>query len=169
MLAVPLSTYRWVNTNDDGRYSYGHYEYITKLMLVDVNESDGSLSVYGEVNHSSLFDTDGEYHWWDDRNIRRSIFMGDFVYAISSAGITATNLTSMMESDRLLLPRASFLIEDGRVESTGSTSDGEDREDGADGGSEGSDEWEAEGEDTDERERSEDGEPTEDDSRPSEA
>ena len=168
-LAVPLSTYRWVNTNDDGRYSYGHYEYITKLMLVDVNESDGSLSVYGEVNHSSLFDTDGEYHWWDDRNIRRSIFMGDFVYAISSAGITATNLTSMMESDRLLLPRASFLIEDGRVESTGSTSDGEDREDGADGGSEGSDEWEAEGEDTDERERSEDGEPTEDDSRPSEA
>ena len=42
MLAVPLSTYRWVNTNDDGRYGYGHYEYITKLMLVDVNESDSS-------------------------------------------------------------------------------------------------------------------------------
>ena len=33
-------------------------------------------------------------------------------------------------------------------------------------GEQGSDEWEAEGEDTDERERSEDGEPTEDDSRP---
>ena len=59
LLAVPLSTYRWVNTNEGGRYSYGHYEYITKLMLVEVNESDGELNTYGEVNHSSLFDTDG--------------------------------------------------------------------------------------------------------------
>ena len=40
MLAVPLSTWRWVRFDD--RYSHGYYEYITKLMLVEVNESDGS-------------------------------------------------------------------------------------------------------------------------------
>ena len=87
MLAVPLSTWRWVRLDD--RYSHGHYEYVSKLMLVEVNESDGELKTYGEVNHSSLFDTDGESYWWGDHSIRRSIFMGDFVYAISSAGVTA--------------------------------------------------------------------------------
>ena len=112
MLAVPLSTYRWVNTEyDDGRYGYGHYEYITKLMLVHVNESDGSLSVYGEVNHSSLYNTEGPSPWWDDRNIRRSIFMGDFVYALSSAGVTATNLTTLEESGRLSIPHSSMYNE----------------------------------------------------------
>ena len=131
LLAVPLSTYRWVNTNDDGRYGYGHYEYITKLMLVEVNESDGELKAYGEVNHSSLFDTDGESYWWDDRNIRRSIFMGDFVYAISSAGVTATNLSTMEESDSLTIPRSSpydSYYEDVAVAETDNTGDGEERE-----------------------------------------
>lgn len=131
LLAVPLSTYRWVNTNEDGRYGYGHYEYITKLMLVEVNESDGELKAYGEVNHSSLFDTDGESHWWDDRNIRRSIFMGDFVYAISSAGVTATNLSTMEESDSLTIPRSSpydYYYEDVAVAESDGSDDGEERE-----------------------------------------
>ena len=147
LLAVPLSTYRWVNTNEGGRYSYGHYEYITKLMLVEVNESDGELNTYGEVNHSSLFDTDGESYWWDDRNIRRSIFMGDFVYAISSAGVTATNLTTMEESDSLRISRSSPYDDRGDVAVVESDdSGGEDREhdassesdgeDGVDGGEE---------------------------------
>ncbi|MDP6200256.1 MAG: beta-propeller domain-containing protein, partial [Candidatus Poseidonia sp.] len=125
LLAVPLSTYRWVNTND--RYGYGHYEYITKLVLVEVNETDGELNTYGEVNHSSLFDTDGESRWWDDRNIRRSIFMGDFVYAISSAGITATNLSTMEESDSLTIPRSSP-YDDVPLAETSDADDGEERE-----------------------------------------
>ena len=130
MLAVPLSTWRWVNTNDDGRYSHGHYEYVSKLMLVEVNESDGELKTYGEVNHSSLFDTDGESYWWGDHNIRRSIFMGDFVYAISSAGVTATNLSTMEESDSLTIPRSSpyDYYEDVAVAETDETGDGEERE-----------------------------------------
>ena len=32
--------------------------------------------------------------------------MGDFVYAISSAGITATNLTTLEESDRVNFPQS---------------------------------------------------------------
>ena len=131
LLAVPVSTYRWVNTNEDGRYGYGQYEYISKLMLVEVNETDGELKIYGEVNHSSLFDTDGESRWWDDRNIRRSIFMGDFVYAISSAGITATNLSTMEESDSLTIPHSSpydYYYEDVAVAETDDTDDEEERE-----------------------------------------
>ena len=101
MLAVPLSTYRFVESTP---YSWD-YEYISKLMLVEVNETNGSLSIYGEVDHSSLFQSQGERSWWDNRDIRRSIFMGDFVYAISSAGITATNLTTLEESDRVTFPQ----------------------------------------------------------------
>ena len=147
MLAVPLSTWRWVRLDD--RYSHGHYEYVTKLMLVEVNESDGELKTYGEVNHSSLFDTDGEYYPLRDHDIRRSIFMGDFVYAISSAGVTATNLSTMEESDSLRIPRSSPYDDRGDVavvesddsggedrghdESSESDGDGRTRSDGEDG------------------------------------
>lgn len=107
MLAIPLSTYRSVDWYENGRY-YWSYQYISKLVLVEVNETAGTLEVYGEVNHSSLYDsTDGENRWWDDRNIRRSIFMGDFVYAISAAGITATNLTTLTETASLSIPYSS--------------------------------------------------------------
>jgi hypothetical protein len=88
MLAVPLSTYRYTETYENGRYSWS-YEYVSKLMLVDIDEANGSMSVHGEVNHSSLFSNeDTQRVWWGDQNIRRSIFMGDFVYAFSSAGVT---------------------------------------------------------------------------------
>ena len=107
LLAVPLSTYRSVDWYENGRYYY-KYEYISKLVLVEVNETEGTLSVYGEVNHSSLYDgNEDQNRWWDDRNIRRSIFMGDFVYAISSAGVTATNLTTLTETASLAIPYSS--------------------------------------------------------------
>ena len=107
LLAVPLSTYRSVDWYENGRYHY-RYEYISKLVLVEVNETEGTLDVYGEVNHSSLYDGDeDQQRWWDDRNIRRSIFMGDFIYAISSAGVTVTNLTTMEETASLTIPYSS--------------------------------------------------------------
>ena len=107
MLAVPLSTYRYTETYENGWYSWS-YQHISKLMLVEVNETDGNLSLYGEVNHSSFYDReeDNRYWGWGEQNIRRSIFMGDFVYAISPGGITATNLTTMEESARLSIPHS---------------------------------------------------------------
>lgn len=140
MLAIPLSTYRSVDWYEDGRY-YWSYQYISKLVLVEVNETAGTLEVYGEVNHSSLYDNqDGENRWWDDRNIRRSIFMGDFVYAVSAAGITATNLTTMTETARLTIeyssPYNDYIHEEdvavsesreSETEGQSSSSDGEDR------------------------------------------
>ena len=140
MLAIPLSTYRSVDWYEDGRY-YWSYQYISKLVLVEVNETAGTLEVYGEVNHSSLYDNqDGENRWWDDRNIRRSIFMGDFVYAVSAAGVTATNLTTMTETARLTIeyssPYNDYIHEEdvavsesreSETEGQSSSSDGEDR------------------------------------------
>ncbi|MCH1587689.1 MAG: beta-propeller domain-containing protein, partial [Flavobacteriales bacterium] len=102
-LAVPLSTYRSINVNEDGRYGWT-YEYVSKLMLVNVDETNGTLSVHGEVNHSSLFSDDQQRYWWNDQSIRRSIFMGDFVYALSAAGITATKLETLEETARITIP-----------------------------------------------------------------
>ena len=124
MLAVPLSTYRYVEPTP---YTWD-YQYISKLMLVEVNESAGTLSVYGEVNHSSLFEGEAERSWWDDRDIRRSIFMGDFVYAISSAGITVTNLTTLEESDREIIPHSTVYDRYASDDIAVSDSEGEDRD-----------------------------------------
>lgn len=99
MLAVPLSTYRSVEDSTNGEYSW-HYEYISKAILVNVNESTGDMSIHGEINHSSLVNSDESNHWWGgEQNIRRTIFMGDFIYAISGAGITVHNLDSMDQTD----------------------------------------------------------------------
>ena len=125
MLAVPLSTWRWVRLDD--RYSHGHYEYVSKLMLVEVNESDGELKTYGEVNHSSLFDTDGESYWWGEHTIRRSIFMGDFVYA-TSAGVWRPTSLPWKNPTASPSPLISFdYYEDVAVAETDETGDGEER------------------------------------------
>ena len=63
-------------------------------MIINVTEDD--LTLHGEINHSDFYD-DG-HHWWSSTNIRRSIFMCDYISAISHEGITATNLTKMQET-----------------------------------------------------------------------
>ncbi len=99
MLAVPLSTYRWVDDSTNEEYSW-HYEYVSKAVLVSVNESTGDMIIHGEINHSSLVNSEKSNYWWGgEQNIRRTIFMGDFIYAISGAGITVHNLDSMEQTD----------------------------------------------------------------------
>ena len=134
MLAVPLSTYRYVQPTPET----WDYQYISKLMLVEVNESNGTLSLYGEVNHSSFYEAGDERSWWDDRNIRRSMFMGDFVYAFSSAGITVTNLTTLEESDRESIPHSSIYYQYAYDDAVSMESEGEERDDEGTGSSEGS-------------------------------
>ena len=103
LLAIPLSTYRYLDYEVDGRY-YWSYDYVSKLILVSVNETTGNLSVYGSVDHSDLYTQGENNRWWNEYNIRRAIFMGDYVYAISSAGVTATNLTTLEETARVQIP-----------------------------------------------------------------
>jgi hypothetical protein len=102
---VPLSTYRynsWTDASGDYRWSY---EYVSKLMLVEVNETSGELSVYGEVDHSLFFDAEDGRWWGGETQIRRSIFMGDFVVALSAGGVTATNLSTFNLSASVELDR----------------------------------------------------------------
>ena len=83
-------------------YKY-HYEYqwVSKLIIVNITED--SLEIHGEIDHSGFYDDTGQ-RWWNSYNIRRSIFMGDYVYAISHGGVTATNLDTMEETASVELP-----------------------------------------------------------------
>ena len=95
MLAVPLSTWRWVNNDEEGESRY-HYEYVSKLSLVSV-EAGEELEIYGDVDHSDFYnlDDDDEHYYYRNPNIRRSIFMGDYIYAISSKGVTSHKISDM--------------------------------------------------------------------------
>ena len=134
MLAVPMNTYT------SGYYDYEastyvecSREWVSKLMITNVTET--SLTAYGEVDHSEFYDS--EQYWWNSYNIRRSIFMGDYIYAISANGITATNLATMENSASIPLeyqnPYESYywIMEEGNSdreeESSSEASDGEDK------------------------------------------
>jgi len=96
MLAIPMNTYRYDSYYDsEGQYHYS-YDWVSKLMIVNVTEN--GLEIYGEVDHSQFYESD-ENRWWSSYNIRRSIFMGDYIYAISHGGITVTSLDSLEETD----------------------------------------------------------------------
>ena len=96
MLAIPMNTYRYDYFYDSaGKYHYD-YDWVSKLMIVNISE-DG-MEIHGEVNHSEFYESD-ENRWWNSYNIRRSIFMGDYIYAISHGGITVTHLDSLNQTD----------------------------------------------------------------------
>jgi len=96
MLAIPMNTYRYDSYYDsEGQYHYS-YDWVSKLMIVNVTEN--GLEIHGEVDHSQFYESD-ENQWWSSYNIRRSIFMGDYIYAISHGGITVTSLDSLEETD----------------------------------------------------------------------
>ena len=116
MLAIPLSTYRYLSWYDASGNYHWSYDYVSKLMLVNIPLDGTNMTIHGEVNHSSFYNDDENNYWWNDYNIRRSIFMGDYVYAISSGGVTATNLTSMEQSASVQLdyqsPYNNYYIDD---------------------------------------------------------
>jgi uncharacterized secreted protein with C-terminal beta-propeller domain len=101
MLAVPLGTSRSVCTNDFDC----NYEYLSRLMLVSVDVDKG-LSLYGSIDHSPFYNNDPS-SFWCYQDIRRSIFMGDYLYAVSDRGITANHLDTLNLSASLQLPGSS--------------------------------------------------------------
>jgi hypothetical protein len=76
LLAVPQSNYD---------YTGGTYRYLSKLEVIEVNDATGALQLRGSINHSPYYDTN---QYWSYLQIRRSIFMGDYLYAISDKAIT---------------------------------------------------------------------------------
>ena len=131
MLAVPMNTYTSGYYDYETRtYTECPREWVSKLMITNVTET--SLTSYGEVDHSEFYDS--EQYWWNSYNIRRSIFMGNYIYAISANGITATNLTTMENSASLQLeyqnPYESYyrVVEEGPSESEEDKDRGESEE-----------------------------------------
>lgn len=74
LLSVPLAASRVTN---------GTWEWVSSLELV--RQDGDTLSHYGSIDHSSYF-ASTDYGYSPD--IRRSFFIGDFIYAISSKAVT---------------------------------------------------------------------------------
>ncbi len=88
MLAVPQSNYEYKFVN--GREEY---RYLSKLELIEVDPTTG-LSRKGAIDHTGYYQAD-PYRYWGNVDIRRSIFMGDYVYAISDKAITVHQLSDL--------------------------------------------------------------------------
>ena len=104
LLAVPLSTYRYVY---DEVNHYYNYEYVSMLKLINVDAENLTLSEHGEVDHSPFYNNeDSEMNWWYSysTNIRRSIFMGDYVYAFSALGVTVHRTTDLVQMENIEIP-----------------------------------------------------------------
>jgi hypothetical protein len=115
MLAIPLSTYRYVY---DENYYEGGYEHISMLKLIDVDTENLSLSEHGEIDHSSFYnDDDGPNWWFYSTSIRRSIFMGDYIYAFSTLGVTIHNTTDLTHMQDMLIPGSHYVEDVGEAES----------------------------------------------------
>tara|TARA_B100000945_G_scaffold318516_1_gene323555 strand:- start:17899 stop:20301 length:2403 start_codon:yes stop_codon:yes gene_type:complete len=108
LLAVPLSTHRYVydEVELDGRvYYYSGYQYVSMLKMIEVDTENGTLSNHGEVEHSGFYNEDGLSNWWSGTtSIRRSVFMGDYVYAFSSGGATVHRTYDLQIMVELELP-----------------------------------------------------------------
>jgi len=105
LLAIPMSTNRYYSDikEIDGKLYYASgYEYISKLMLISAKPGE-DLEIYNEVDHSSFYNSS---YWWDNPDVRRSIFMGggDYIYAISEKGVTAHNVDTMERTGFVELP-----------------------------------------------------------------
>jgi hypothetical protein len=95
MLAVPMSS-----------YDYGDSEEVvwhTRLELLGV-EPNG-LRRHGAIDHSRFY-TGEEPWWWGAADVRRSIFMGDFIYVLSSRALTVHRLDDLSEVTAQQLPLA---------------------------------------------------------------
>jgi hypothetical protein len=104
LLAVPLSTSRY-NCTDEFSCDY---EYVSKLALITVDPDQG-LSLYGNIDHSVFYNSDPDSYWCY-QDIRRSIFMGDYLYAMSDRGITASNLDGLNRTASFSLPGNSCAV-----------------------------------------------------------
>jgi hypothetical protein len=94
LLALPMSSYSW--RHEDG------YQYTSRLELLSVDTATG-FTQHGAIDHSHLYNTDPDWYWYF-RDIRRSIFMGDFVYAISDRGITVHDVEDLTQVAEEPLP-----------------------------------------------------------------
>lgn len=95
MLAVPMSSYREVPAPEGG----WNYLWESKLEILNVDPEAG-VTRHGSVDHSRFYNGS----WWGSADVRRSIFMGDFIYSISAHAVTVNRLDDMTEVTSQELP-----------------------------------------------------------------
>ncbi|HTE50948.1 MAG TPA: beta-propeller domain-containing protein [Kofleriaceae bacterium] len=93
LLAIPMSSYTY--EGDDGQSEpWGPYIWHSSLELISV-DADTGLERRGSIDHSRFFqNSEG---WWGGADVRRSIFMGDYIYVISSRALTVNRLDDLSE------------------------------------------------------------------------
>ena len=90
LLAIPMTS--WAETPNP-QTGLVDYRYLSRLELVNVDLATG-LSRKGSIDHSAYYNEDPS-HYWLNRDIRRSIFMGDYVYAISDVAISVHRVSDL--------------------------------------------------------------------------
>jgi len=93
LLAIPQSTWDYNNST---------YRYLSTLVVINADATTG-LSVKGTIDHSAYYNSDPN-DYWQFVDIRRSIFMGDYIYAISDKAITAHRLSDLGKVAEQVLP-----------------------------------------------------------------
>ena len=98
MLAVPLSAWKstWDNTGN------GTYTYSSTLVLLNVDKDTG-FSMHGTIDHSPYYNSENQWYWFN-QDIRRSIFMDDYIYAISDRAVTVHQIDNMTLTGTISLP-----------------------------------------------------------------
>ncbi len=101
LLAVPQATYAYATSGGTG----ATYRYISKLELIEVDPSlgAGGLRRYGAIDHSSYYQAAAD-QYWQYVDIRRSIFMGEYIYAISDKAISVHRTSDLVKVTDALLP-----------------------------------------------------------------
>ena len=102
LLAVPLSgsTSTW---DENGN---GSHAYISKLILLKVDPDKGITS-HGEIDHSAFYNDDSAWYW-GNQDISRSVFMGNYIYALSDKAVTASDLATMTQTTAVKLPGSGY-------------------------------------------------------------
>lgn len=89
-LAIPFADYAMT---DDNEVFWSSFQSTLKVFKVD----NFTIEEIGEVDHSGLYRQNNErrWGWWYQPYIRRGVFVDDFVYAISDAGIRVKSLDDL--------------------------------------------------------------------------
>ena len=82
---------------------------VAEQRVLQAVDPDQGLSLYGSIDHSGFYNGDPDSYWCY-QDIRRSIFMGDYLYAMSDRGITASELEGLNRTASLTLPGSSCAV-----------------------------------------------------------
>ncbi len=96
LLAIPVDSYRAHPFN-------GSFESLSTLELIEVDATAGTLTRRGMIDHSAYFNSE-PYRPWSSTGIRRTIFMGDYIYAVSDRAVTVHDAAALSLQAVVALP-----------------------------------------------------------------